>query len=201
MALFWQWPARRMNMKRETEKRFVALILVVTIVIAVIVSGALPAMAADGMRPIEKTFTFGKYAPEVMIHNAGVSGRSLQANADGSLTWAKKDANKWSQSFIILPAAVQGYYIIQEFTANPYPKVMTYTAKGFRMEYPANNSYGMPTFSESQMFRFKWYTSTKVGTKTVKNCWRLVCKTNSIAFCTGGWSTLRIDQTNWSSDY
>ena len=201
MELFWQWPARRMDMKRETEKRFVALILVVTIVIAVIVSGALPAMAADGTRPIEKTVVFGNYAPEVMIHNAGMSGRSLQANADGSLTWAKKDANKWSQSFIILPAAVQGYYIIQEFTANPYPKVMTYTAKGFRMEYPANNSYGMPTFSESQMFRFKWYTSTKVGTKTVKNCWRLVCKTNSIAFCTGGWSTLRIDQTNWSSDY
>lgn len=188
-------------MKRETEKRLVALILVVAIVIAVIVSGALPAMAAEGTKPIEKTFVFGKYAPEVMIHNAGVSGRSLQVNADGSLTWAKKDVNKWSQHFIIMPAAVQGYYIIQEFTANPYQRVMTYTAKGFRMEYPANNSYGMPAFSESQMFRFKWVSSTKVGTKTVKNCWRLVCKTNSIAFCTGGWSTLRLDQTNWSSDY
>lgn len=188
-------------MKRETEKRLVALILVVAIVIAVIVSGALPAMAADGTRPIEKTFVFGKYAPEVMIHNAGVSGRSLQANADGSLTWSKTDANKWSQSFIILPAAVQGYYIIREFTANPYQRVMTYTSKGFRMEYPGNNRYGMPAYSEAQMFRFKWCSSTTCGGKTVRNCWRLVCKSNSIAFCTGGWSTLRIDQTNWSSDY
>lgn len=68
--------------------------------------GALPAMAADGTRPIEKVFVFGNYAPEVMIHNAGMSGRSLQVNADGSLTWAKKDVNKWSQHFIILPAAV-----------------------------------------------------------------------------------------------
>lgn len=200
MELFWQWPARRMDMKRETEKRFVALILVVTIVIAVIASGALPAMAADGTRPIEKTFVFGNYAPEVMIHNAGMSGRSLQVNADGSVKWAKTDANKWSQHFIILPAAKQGYYIIQEFSANPYQRVMTYTDKGFRMEYPANNSYGMPTFSKSQMFRLKWYTSTKVGTKTVKKCWRLICA-NSVAFCTGGWSTLGLNQMNWSSDY
>ena len=134
------------------------------------------------------------------IYNAGISGRALQVSSDGSVAWAKADRSKWSQNFIILPAKEPGYYIIQEFTSNPYQRVLTYTAKGFRMEYPQEKN-GMPSYTGAQMFKFKWYTSTKAATRTVKNCWKLVCRENSICFCTGGWSTLQIMQTNWSENY
>ena len=187
-------------MKRETERRVVAIICTIAIVIAVIASGAMPVFGNDGGRMIEKSFRFGRYAPEVTFYNAGMSGRALQVNSDGSVAWAKADRSKWSQSFIILPAKETGHFIIQEFTSNPYQRVLTYTSKGFRMEYPQEKN-GMPSFARTQMFRFKWYTSTKVGTKTIKNCWKLVCRENNMCFCTGGWSTLETMQTNWSTDY
>ncbi len=60
---------------------------------------------------------------------------------------------------------------------------------------------GMPSYARAQMFKFKWYTSTKCGGKTIKNCWKLVCRENNICFCAGGWSTLETMQTNWSTDY
>ena len=50
-------------MKRETERRVVAIIFTIAVVIAVIASGAMPVFGNDGDRMIEKSFTFGRYAP------------------------------------------------------------------------------------------------------------------------------------------
>ena len=173
----------------------------VAIIIALAITAIMIVTANAETRYIEKTFTFGRYAPNVHIINAAL-GTALEVRTDGSVCWKKlrdnTDYNDVSQCYTILPAG-SGYYAIVEVLpmGGHNPRVLTYKpGKGFSMEWPAGSGY-----ADTQKFRFKWYTSTTAGGRTIKNCWRIVCKKNSIAFCTGGWSPVVIRQDNWSADY
>ena len=180
------------------KKVYKALTAIIMIVILVTFF-ALPTYAAesDGRREIKNTFTFGHYAPEVEIRNAGLPNTALTAKADGSITWQKAVPGKWEQSWLILPASKAGYYVIREFTSEHAQRVITYTPQGFRLEYPDRNTG--PT--SAQMFRFKWYASKKAAGRTLKNVWTLPCALNNVCLCTGGWGTFNVYQTNWSPEY
>ena len=180
------------------KKAYKALTAVIMIVILVTFF-ALPTYAAesDGRREVKNTFTFGRYAPEVEIRNAALPDRALTATASGKLTWAKAVPGKWEQSWIVLPASKAGYYVIQEFTSEHAQRVITYTPRGFVLEYPDRNAGPTP----AQMFRFKWYTSRKAGGRTFKDVWVLPCAANSVCLCAGGWGAFNIYLTNWGPEY
>ena len=166
-------------------KFFVSLILIVTLLATLIVS------AHASERYIKRSFDVGAYAPVVRIDHALYTW-TMQESPKGTLGWGKGSG----ANFIVLPTDAKGWYVIREFTSDHYQRVLTYTESGFRMEYPKTDKYGMPVIDKTQMFRFHWYDTTKCGGKTVKNCWRLFCRANGIAFCTGGWSTVHIYQIN-----
>jgi len=170
------------------------LITTILIIVTVITTMALPVNADN--RYIEGTFTYGSYAPHIHIINAGLS-TALEVNSNGSLSWKKlrnnNDYNDVSQYFVIVPAG-NGYYAIQEMLpmGGHNPRVLTYKAgKGFFMEWATNGKIG-----DTQKFKFKWYSSTTCAGRTIKNCWRIVCKKDNIAFCKSGWGTVRIILTN-----
>lgn len=174
---------------------------VVAIIIALACTALLIVTADAETRYFEKVFSFGSYAPNVHIINAGL-GSALDVKVDGSISWKKlldnNDYNDTSQCFTILPAG-SGYYVIVEVLpiGGHNPRCLTYIpGKGFVMDWPKNGKY-----SDAQMFRFKWYSSTSCGGRSIKNCWRIFCKKDSIAFCTGGWSTVKVRQDNWSENY
>ena len=167
------------------------------LIIAIAITAIMIATANAETRYIEKQFVFGSYAPQIHIINAGLS-TALEVNPNGSLSWRKhrnnNDYNDVTQSFLIVPAG-SGYYRIEEVLpmGGHNPRVLTYKpGEGFSMEWPAGSGY-----ADTQKFRFKWYTSTTAGGRAIKNCWRIVCKKDSVAFCTGGWSTVRIRQDNY----
>lgn len=172
------------------EKKCVVAILAVVIFIVLL------AVEADAeSRYIERNFVYGTYAPHIHIINAGL-GTALEVNPDGSLSWRKlrnnNDYNDVTQYFVVIPAG-NGYYAIQEMLpmGGHNPRLLTYKqGKGFEMDWPANGK-----IADTQRFRFKWYSSTKGGGRTIKNCWRLFCE-NNIAFCRSGWATVKIIQTN-----
>lgn len=167
-------------------KRFLTLTLAIITMLALL---AVPAQASE--RYIERSFTFRGYAPVISIDH-GLYKWTLEAQNNGSLKWAKiQNRDSQRQLFLILPTDTAGYYVIREMTSEHSQRVLTYTSKGFRMEYPGTDKYGMQKFSKAQQFKFKWYTSTTCGGKTVKKCWRLVCRENNIAFCNGGWSPVK----------
>ncbi len=170
---------------------------VVAIIIAIAATAFLVLTAHAETRYIEKSFTFGSYAPNVHIINAAL-GTALEVRTDGSVCWKQlrdnTDYNDVSQCFTILPAG-SGYYAIVEVLpmGGHNPRVLTYKpGQGFSMDWPENGK-----ISDTQKFRLKWYSSTTCGGRTIKNCWRIVCKKDSIAFCTGGWSPVKIRQDNY----
>ena len=174
---------------KKVLKAAVAVIIALAITVVMIVT------ANAETRYIEKTFVFGRYAPNVHFINAAL-GTALEVNPDGSLSWRKlrnnNDYNDVTQYFVIIPAG-NGYYAIQEMLpmGGHNPRLLTYKpGKGFEMDWPANGK-----IADTQRFRFKWYSSTKGGGRTIKNCWRLFCKDN-IAFCRSGWATIKIIKTN-----
>ena len=181
------------NMK--TNRR--ALIALGLMLLLTVLSTVTAYAESDGRREIKKTFTFGSYAPEIEIRNAGLPNTALTAKADGSIAWQKAVPGKWEQSWIVLPASKAGYYVIQEFTSEHAQRVITYTPQGFRLEYPDRQTG--PT--SAQMFRFKWYASKKAAGRTLKNVWTLPCALNNVCLCTGGWATFELTQTNWSNNY
>ena len=171
------------------------------LIIALAITAVMIVTANAETRCIEKNFTFGSYAPNVHIINAAL-GTALEVRTDGSVCWKKlrdnADYNDVSQCFTILPAG-SGYYAIYEVLpmGGHNPRCLTYKPGiGFSMEWPANGK-----ISDTQRFRFKWFTSKTAGGRTVKKCWWIVCKKDSIAFCTGGWAVARLRQDNWSADY
>ena len=178
-----------------------ALKAAVAIIIALAITTLMIVTANAETRYIEKTFVFGRYAPNVHIINAAL-GTALEVRQDGSVCWKKlrenNDYNDVSQCFTILPAG-GGYYTIAEVLpmGGHNPRVLTYKpGKGFFMDWPIRSGS-----ADAQRFRFKWFTSKTAGGRTVKNCWWIVCKKDSIAFCTGGWAVARLRQDNWSADY
>lgn len=165
-------------------------------IIAIAITAIMIVTANAESRYIEKSFTFGSYAPQIHIINAGLS-TALEVNPNGSLSWRKhrnnNDYNDVTQSFLIVPAG-SGYYRIEEMLpmGGHNPRVLTYKpGEGFFMEWPANGK-----ISDTQKFRFKWYSSTTCGGRTIKNCWRLVCKKDNVAFCRSGWGTVKFLQMN-----
>lgn len=166
-------------------KFFVSVMLIITLLATLVVS------ANASERYIERNFDMGAYAPVVRIDHALYTW-TLDERSDGSLGWKKGSRT----TFIVIPTDSEGWYVIREFTSDHYQRLLTYTEKGFRMEYPKTDSLGMPVIDKTQMFRFHWYDSTKCGGKTVKNCWRLFCRANGVAACVGGWSTVIIYQKN-----
>ena len=175
-------------------KRF--LKAVVAIIIAIAATAFLALTAHAETRYIEKNFTFGSYAPNVHFINAAL-GTALEVKADGSVCWKKlrenNDYNDVSQCFTILPAG-SGHYAIYEVLpmGGHNPRCLTYKPGiGFSMEWPENGK-----ISDTQRFRFKWYSSTTCGGRTIKNCWRLVCKKDNVAFCRSGWGTVKFLQMN-----
>ncbi len=174
---------------------------ITALIIAIAITTIMIVTANAETRYIEKNFTFGSYAPQIHIINAGL-GTALEVNPDGSLSWRKlrnnNDYNDVTQYFVIIPAG-NGYYAIQEMLpmGGHNPRCLTYKPGiGFFMDWPIRSGS-----ADAQKFRFKWYSSTTCGGRTIKNCWRLVCKKDSIAFCTGGWSPVEVRQDNWSADY
>jgi len=172
------------------KKALTAIVLIIALVMVI----ALPVEADT--KYIEKQFVFGSYAPQIHIINAGL-GTALEVNPDGSLSWRKlrnnNDYNDVTQSFLIIPAG-SGYYRIEEMLpmGGHNPRVLTYKpGEGFFMEWPANGK-----ISDTQKFRLKWYSSTTCGGRTIKNCWRLVCKKDNVAFCKSGWGTVKLLQMN-----
>ena len=166
------------------------------LIIAIAITAILIATANAETRYIEKTFVFGSYAPVISIDH-GLYKWSLESQNDGSLKWSKiQNRDSQRQLFIILPTDTAGYYVIREMTSEHSQRVLTYTKNGFRMEYPSTDKYGMQKFSNAQKFRFKWYSSTTCGGRTIKNCWRLVCKKDNVAFCKSGWGTVKLLQMN-----
>ena len=165
----------------------------VFVAIAILFCLAIEAQGAE--RYQERTFVYGSYAPVVQLRH-GAYGWGMQAKADGSLGWAKADKDSWSQSFVILPSKVSGYYIIREFTNEHSQRVVTYTPKGFVLEYPGHDKNYQTVYKDTQLFKFKWYSSVKDAGKTEKNVWRAVCRKNSICMCTGGWSAFKMLQIN-----
>lgn len=164
---------------------------ITAVIIAAACIAALMVTAEADSRYIERSFTFEEYAPVISIDH-GLYKWSLEAQNDGSLKWSKvQDRDSQRQLFLILPTDTARYYVIREMTSEHSQRVLTYTKNGFRMEYPGTDKYGMQTFSKAQQFRLKWYSSTSCGGKTVKNCWKLVCRENGICFCNGGWSTVK----------
>ena len=165
---------------------------ITALIIAIAITAIMIVTANAESRYIEKTFVFGRYAPNVHIINAAL-GTALEVRTDGSVCWKKlrdnTDYNDVSQCFTILPAG-SGYYTIAEVLpmGGHNPRVLTYKpGEGFFMEWPANGK-----ISDTQKFRLKWYSSTTCGGRTIKNCWRLVCKKDSIAFCKSGWGTVKL---------
>ena len=170
---------------------------VVAIIIAIAATALLVLTAHAETRYIEKSFTFGSYAPNVHIINAAL-GTALEVRTDGSVCWKKlrdnADYTDVSQCFTILPAG-SGYYAIYEVLpmGGHNPRCLTYKPGiGFSMEWPANGK-----ISDTQRFRFKWYSKTTCGGRTIKNCWRLVCKKDNVAFCKSGWGTVKVRQDNY----
>lgn len=166
------------------------------LIIAIAITAILIVTANAETRYIEKSFTFGSYAPNVHIINAAL-GTALEVRTDGSVCWKKlrenNDYTDVSQCFTILPAG-SGYYTIAEVLpmGGHNPRVLTYKpGKGFFMDWPENGK-----ISDTQKFRFKWYSSTTCGGRTIKNCWRLVCKKDNVAFCRSGWGTVKLLQMN-----
>ena len=178
-----------------------ALKAAVAIIIALAITTLMIVTANAETRYIEKNFTFGSYAPNVHIINAAL-GTALEVRTDGSVCWKKlrenSDYTDVSQCFTILPAG-SGYYAIYEVLpmGGHNPRCLTYKPGiGFFRDWAIRSGS-----ADAQKFRFKWYSSTTCGGRTIKNCWRLVCKKDSIAFCTGGWSPVEVRQDNWSADY
>ena len=172
------------------KKALTAIVLIIALVMVM----ALPVEADT--KYIEKQFVFGSYAPQIHIINAGL-GTALEVNPDGSLSWRKlrnnNDYNDVIQYFVIIPAG-NGYCAIQEMLpmGGHNPRLLTYKqGKGFAMDWPENGK-----ISDTQKFRFKWYSSTTCGGRTIKNCWRLVCKKDNVAFCRSGWGTVKLLQMN-----
>lgn len=172
------------------KKALTAIVLIIALVMVI----ALPVEADT--KYIEKQFVFGSYAPQIHIINAGLS-TALEVNPNGSLSWRKhrnnNDYNDVTQSFLIIPAG-SGYYRIEEMLpmGGHNPRVLTYKpGEGFFMEWPANGK-----IADTQKFRFKWYSSTTCGGRTIKNCWRLVCKKDNVAFCKSGWGTVKLLRMN-----
>lgn len=172
------------------KKALTAIVLIIALVMVI----ALPVEADT--KYIEKQFVFGSYAPQIRIINAAL-GTALEVRTDGSVCWKKlrdnTDYNDVSQSFLIVPAG-SGYYRIEEMLpmGGHNPRVLTYNpGKGFAMDWPENGK-----ISDTQKFRFKWYSSTTCGGRTIKNCWRLVCKKDNVAFCRSGWGTVKFLQMN-----
>ena len=166
------------------------------LIIAIAITAILIVTANAETRYIEKTFVFGSYAPQIHIINAGLV-TALEVNPDGSLSWRKlrnnNDYNDVTQSFLIVPAE-SGYYRIEEMLpmGGHNPRCLTYKPGiGFSMEWPENGK-----ISDTQRFRFKWYSSTTCGGRTIKNCWRLVCKKDNVAFCRSGWGTVKLLKMN-----
>lgn len=181
---------------KKTICRTLKIFMLLTVFMA-LCTVSVSAAEDDGRKQITGTFSFGAYVPELEIHNAAMPDRALTAKADGSLVWQKAVPGKWEQSWMILPANKAGYYIIQEFTNEHSQRVVTYTAQGFRLEYPSRETGP----SSAQMFRFKWHATYKAGGRTLKNVWTLVNAENSICLCTKGWACFDIYQTNWSEYY
>ena len=173
-------------------KRIMACVFMMAVMVA-----ALAGPVEAGNQYIQRTFVFDGVAPQVTFEH-GLYDWAITNTNDGGLKWAKKtpyNKRAWddfSQSFTILPASAAGYYVIQEVTTEHSQRVLTYTPKGFVMEYP-DRATG---YTAAQMFRLKWYNTTTAGGKTVKNCWKLVCKKNNVCFCVGGWASVQIMWTN-----
>lgn len=169
---------------------------ITALIIAIAITAIMIVTANAETRYIEKNFTFGSYAPQIHIINAGLV-TALEVNPDGSLSWRKlrnnNDYNDVTQSFLIVPAE-SGYYRIEEMLpmGGHNPRVLTYKpGEGFFMDWPANGK-----ISDTQKFRLKWYSSTTCGGRTIKNCWRLVCKKDNVAFCRSGWGTVKLLKMN-----
>ena len=180
---------------KKIEKTIIAIIMVI------VCMGALMLTAEADTRYMEKSFSFGNYAPNVRLIHGYYQSYALETGKAGTLSWKKlrssTDYNDVSQCFTILPAG-NGYYALYEVApmGGHNARCLTYVpGKGFVMEDPEHY------LADTQRFKFKWYSSLKCSGKTIRNCWRLVCKKDGMAFSSGGWSAVRIEQINWSENY
>lgn len=170
-------------------KKITAILTMIMLMFALTV----PAQAET--RYIEKTFTYGKYAPTVVIHHP-VYNWVLEAKPDGSLSWAKPKGT-YAQLWVILPTNYKGYYAFREFNnGGLQQRYITYTPKGFRLDFPGTNKDGGELVKAAQAYRFSWRTTHKCGGKTFKNVWCLFCRESGLNMCAGGWGGFRLEQTN-----
>lgn len=174
---------------KKVLKAAVAVIVALAITVIMIVT------ANAETRYIEKTFVFGRYAPTVVIHHP-VYNWVLEAKPDGSLSWAKPKGTD-AQLWVILPTDYKGYYAFREFNNGGWQqRYITYTPKGFRLDFPGTNENGGELVEAAQAYRFSWRTTHKCGGKTFKNVWCLFCKEPGLNMCAGGWGGFRLEQTN-----
>jgi len=174
---------------KKTFKAITAIIIALTCMATLVVT------AQADSKYIERTFTYGRYSPTVVIHHP-VYNWVLEAKPDGSLIWAKPKGTN-AQLWVIFPTEYKGYYAFREFNNGGWQqRYITYTPKGFRLAFPGVNKDGGELVKATQAYRFSWRTTHKCGGKTFKNVWCLFCKESRLNMCAGGWGGFRLEQTN-----
>ena len=163
-------------------KAITALIIAIAITVILIVT------ANAETRYIERSFTFGNYAPTVIIHHP-VYDWVLTAKGN-KLTWQKPNGSA-SQMFVMFPSEYDGYYRIREFNNGGYEqRYIGYTSSGFKLVW--HDDVQAPTIA----FKLVWRSTDTCGGKTFKNVWKLPFRANGMNLCVGGWGSFRIEQTN-----
>ena len=161
---------------------------ITAIIIAMAITAILIVTANAETRYIEKTFVFGRYAPNVIIHHP-VYDWVLTAKGD-KLTWQKPNGSA-SQMFVMFPSEYAGYYRIREFNNGGYEqRYIGYTSSGFKLVW--QEDVQAPTIA----FKLIWKAKDTCSGKSVKNVWRMPYKANNAYFCVGGWGSVRIEQMN-----
>ena len=166
-----------------TKKASIAIILIITMITVMTTT------INAGNKYIEKSFTFGSYAPTVIIHHP-VYNWVLTAKGD-KLTWQKPNGSN-SQMFVILPTEYNGYYSFREFNNGKTEQFyIGYTKSGFKL---VSNKEVRP---DTIAYKFVWKKTDNCSGKTFNNVWRLSCKQNKISMCFSGCGSLRIEPTNY----
>lgn len=146
-------------------------------------------------RMIEKQFTYGSYAPVVVIRNKTLFNYALTMKPDGSTTW-KRYTGADNQIFVLLDTG-GGRVAVASFNGQ---RDLTVSKTGCRFDVPESHNYEYIVWKDGQRFELKWYEHVKDATAKDVTGWRFISnyKINGkrVAAAFAGWSVVTIEQIN-----
>ena len=187
---------RRIQRRERIMKLKIAVKVVAFTVILVAVLIYLLAMpAAAETRTIENKFTYGSYAPVVVIRNKTLSNYALTMKLDGSTTW-KRYTGADNQIFVLLDTG-GGRVAVASFNGQ---RDLTISKQGCKFDIPESHNYEYIVWKDGQRFELKWYEHVKDATAKDVTGWRFISdyKINGkrVAAAFAGWSVVTIEQIN-----